>query len=68
MKAYKNLMKKYNITEDQINLTIDEICKHGVGGSCCDAYWLCAVIDLMCNGDIPADDNTEVGEENGTNN
>lgn len=60
MKSYKNLMQKYNITEDEINTAVDEICKHGLAKSCCDSYALVAVVDLMCNGDI--------GEDNAANN
>lgn len=60
MKPYQNLMQKYNITEEQIDTAVNEICKHGLANSCCDTYWLCAVVELMCNGDI--------GEDNAANN
>lgn len=53
-------MQKYNITEEQIDTAVNEICKHGLANSCCDTYWLCAVVELMCNGDI--------GEDNAANN
>ena len=52
MEKYKGLRQKYDVTVEEIEHAIDELCKHGISGSCCDAMALIAVVDLMTNGDI----------------
>lgn len=53
MEKYKNLRQKYDLTVEEVDHAVDEICKHGIGRACCDGLALVAVVELMSNGDIP---------------
>lgn len=47
---YQNLIAKYGITAEQLKQAIDQI---KLGKIACDGVVLVALVDLLCNGDIP---------------
>lgn len=46
---YKNLKKKYGVTDEELKKAIDQI---NFGKIACDGVVLIALIDLILNGDI----------------
>lgn len=56
MERQKNLKQKYGITDEEIKRAVEQI---RLGNIACSGAVLCALCDLLANGDIPSD---EVGE------
>lgn len=50
---YKNLIAKYDITAKELKAAIDQI---KLGKIACNGAVLVALVDLLCNGDIPAEE------------
>ena len=49
----RNVCKKYDITEEELKKGIDQYSSLATGKFCGDINVLLAIIELMCNGDIP---------------
>lgn len=47
----ENLKKKFGITDAQLKADVDQI---NFGKIACDGIVLVALVELICNGDIPA--------------
>ena len=53
----KNLLKKWNITKDELNKAIDELCAKGIAKGCYqNTNALLAALDLLTSGDIKGDE------------
>lgn len=53
----KNIFIKWNITRDELNKAVDELCAHGVAKGCYpNMNALLAAIDLLTDGDIKGDE------------
>lgn len=50
---YENLCKKYDLTPEEIDKMVDQICAKGISSAYGDSMALIAVVDLMTRGDIP---------------
>lgn len=50
----RNVCKKYDITEEELKKGIDQYSSLATGRFCGDINVLLAIIELMCNGDIPS--------------
>ena len=54
--AATNLLKKWNITREELNKAVDELCAKGVAKGCYqNTNALLAVLDLLSSGDIKED-------------
>ena len=53
MRAHKNLLKKYGISEEELNQKGIDIVSKSLG-KICDPSVLLAVTELLVSGDIPA--------------
>lgn len=52
----KNLCDKYGISPEEFNAAVDELCARGVAKGCYQQTTaLIAVLDLLSNGDLPAE-------------
>ena len=51
--AIANILKKWNITREELNKAVDELCAKGVAKGCYqNTNALLAVLDLLSSGDI----------------
>ena len=51
--AVANILKKWNITHEELNKAVDELCAKGVAKGCYqNTNALLAVLDLLSSGDI----------------
>ena len=54
--AIANILKKWNITREELNKAVDELCAKGVAKGCYqNTNALLAVLDLLSSGDIKED-------------
>ena len=56
MNKQENLKKKYGITDEELKRAVDQI---KLGNIACSGAVLCALCELLANGDIPS---SEVAE------
>lgn len=49
----ENVCKKYGITREELKKGVDQYSKHATGKFAGDIAVLLAIIELLCNGDIP---------------
>ena len=55
--AVANILKKWNITHEELNKAVDELCAKGVAKGCYqNTNALLAVLDLLSSGDIKEED------------
>lgn len=53
----KNILKKWNITNDELNKAVDELCAKGIAKGCYqNTNALLAALDLLSCGDIKGDE------------
>ena len=50
----ENVCKKYGISREELQIGVDEYYKIATGKFSGDISILCAILDLLCVGDIPA--------------
>ena len=53
---YKNLREKYDLTIKEIDEAVDFICGKNSIGDMVDTNLMLAIVDLLCNGDIRANE------------
>lgn len=53
---YKNLREKYDLTMKEIDEAVDFICGKNSIGDMVDTNLMLAIVDLLCNGDIRANE------------
>lgn len=53
----KNILKKWDITSDELKKAVDELCAKGIAKGCYpNTNALLAAIDLLSSGDIKGDE------------
>lgn len=53
---YKNLREKYDLTMKEIDEAVDFICGKNSIGDMANTNLILAIVDLLCNGDIRANE------------